>query len=64
MPDTYPVDEAGHPLLSPTSRARGYCEACRIGRGEPAEPYDYRRIPNPEPKLLAAMEEMEATERG
>ncbi len=42
---TTPVDEAGHPLWSAVSRARGYCEACRIDRREPLDPYDYTLIP-------------------
>lgn len=54
-PDLSPC---GHDLLVDESRRRGFCEACRIDRRLPVKPYDYRRIPNPGPKLRAAMEEM------
>jgi hypothetical protein len=34
----------GHPLWAPVSQARGYCEQCRIHRGEPMAPYDWRAV--------------------
>ena len=36
--------QCGQSLWAPVSRRRGYCERCRIARGEPAEPFDWKAV--------------------